>query len=202
MQYVAWLIDEAWDHRRRRLLRLAVGVMAGLVAVIASLAFSRGGEFTLGGSPPPITVLAPSRALSQPPYMGVTCPIANSIGCDRIGLAVWLKQPAVSITATIAGSPPFALDWFGDERRLSQQRPHRDFDGYLQPAGIVSRLHVQPVEGTEVLTGHGRTILINSPQMWFGEGSPPPALVNLTIHYADGRTVFTKVRVDLATGWG
>jgi hypothetical protein len=201
MQYVAWLIDEAWSHRRRRLLRLSLSVTAGVVALVALLAISHGTGFTLGSSAPPSTVVAPSRVLSQPPYIGVKCPIANSIACDRVGLAVWLKQPAMSISATIAGSAPVALDWFGDER-LSQRVPHREFDGYLQPAGIVSRLHIHPVEGTEVLTKHGRTVLVNSPQMWFGDGNTPPALVRLTIHYADGQTLITQLRVGLATGWG
>ena len=201
MQAIASLIDEAWEHRRRRLLRLGLGVAAGVVALVGSLAISHGSRLTLGGSGPRSTLLAPSRVLSQPPYIGVRCPIANSIACDRVGLAVWLKQPAMSISATIAGSVPVALDWFGDER-LSERVPHREFNGYLQPAGIVSRLHVHPVEGTETLTEHGRTVLVNSPEMWFGDGDTPPALVRLTIHYTDGRIVVTQLRVALATGWG
>ncbi|HEX3802738.1 MAG TPA: hypothetical protein VHV75_07875 [Solirubrobacteraceae bacterium] len=202
MQYVAWLIDEAWDHRRRRHRRLAFAVL--LVATIAGLwaiTTSRGNRPMTGRAAPRSTVVAPGRVLSQSPDLGVKCPIANSIACDRVGLAVWLKQPAMSVTATIAGAP-VALDWLGDEQLLTPGVGHRDFEGYLQPAGIVSRLHIRPVEGTEVLTRHGRTELVNSRQMWFGEGDAQPPLIRLTIHYADGRTVVTQLRVGLAAGWG
>jgi hypothetical protein len=126
--------------------------------------------------------------------------MANSIACDRVGLAVWLKRSAVSVNATIAGAP-LALDWFGDERLLTPGVGHRDFDGYLQPAGIVSRLHVHPVEGSEFLTKHGRPHVIVSHQMWFGAGNARP-LIRLTIHYANGQTLITQLRVGLAAGWG
>lgn len=143
--------------------------------------------------------VASTNVLARSPYLGVRCPIANSIACDRVGLAVWLKRPAVSVTATVAGAR-LNLDWFGDERRIHGV-PRRDFDGYLRPAGIVSRLHVRPVEGTEVLTVNGHTRLVNSHQMWFGAGNAQ-ALVRLTIRYPDGRTRTTQLRVGLAAGWG
>jgi hypothetical protein len=143
--------------------------------------------------------VAPSTVLAKSPYLGVRCPIANSIACDRVGLAVWLKRPAVSVRATIAGAP-LDLDWFGEERRIHGVA-RRDFDGYLQPAGIVSRLHVHPVDGTEVLTVNGHTRLVNSHQMWFGAGNAQP-LVRLAIRYPDGRTVTTHLNVGLGAGWG
>ena len=203
MQYVAWLIDEAWDHRRRRYRRFAHAALAtGAIAALVSLTISDGSGSTAGRSAPPARpeVVAPSRVLSKSPYLGVNCPIANSIACDRVGLAVWLKRPAVSVTATIAGAP-LALDWFGDER-LSLPRPHRAFDGYLQPAGIVSRLHIRPVEGNETLTKHGRTRVIVSHQMWFGDGQARSPLIRLAIHYVNGQTTITQLRVGLAAGWG
>lgn len=43
------------------------------------------------------------QVLARAPYMGVACPTPNSIACDRIGLAIWLKEPARTVTATIAG---------------------------------------------------------------------------------------------------
>jgi hypothetical protein len=36
---------------------------------------------------------------SQPPYVGVACPTANSIACDRVGLAIWLRRPAARVNA-------------------------------------------------------------------------------------------------------
>src|SRR2546429_277960 len=32
------------------------------------------------------------RLLARSPYLGVACPTANSIACDRVGLAVWLRR--------------------------------------------------------------------------------------------------------------
>lgn len=200
MQYVAWLLDEAWDHRRRRYRRFGVGLLtAGAITALVSIALSHGHGVAAGSTASPADEVASSTVLSRSPYLGVRCPIADSIACDRVGLAVWLKRPALSVTATIAGAP-VNLDWFGEERRIHGVA-RRAFDGYLQPAGIVSRLHVRPVEGTEVLTKNGRTRLVNSHQMWFGVGNAQP-LVRLTIRYPDGRTLTTRLHVGLAAGWG
>jgi hypothetical protein len=48
----------------------------------------------LGGSPVP-------RA--RAPEVGVACPVANSTRCDRVGVAVWLRGPAASVTAWVQG---------------------------------------------------------------------------------------------------
>jgi hypothetical protein len=205
MQYVAWLIDEAWSHRRRRYLRLMLSLLAAAaIGVLIAIMIPGGSGSTAGNtfSPPPRpVVVAPSRVLSQSPYLGVKCPIANSIACDRVGLAVWLKQPAVTVTATIAGAR-VALGWFGDERPLSPGVGHVQFAGYLQPAGIVSRLHIHPVRGNVVVTKHGRTRVVISNQMWFGQTNAQSPLIRVTIHYADGRTLITYLRVGLSAGWG
>ena len=153
-----------------------------------------------GSSVPAPTVVAASTVLSRPPYMGVRCPGANSIRCDRVGLAVWLKRPAGSVTATIAGAP-LVLNhhddflWPGD-------RPHTEFDGSLQPAGIVSRLHVHvvPVHGKLARQLRHDGVPVGR-QAWFGEGSAG-APVQLTIHETDRRTVITHVYVGLRPGWG
>jgi hypothetical protein len=205
MQQVAWLIDEAWNHRRRRYLRLMLALLtATAIGVFAAIAIQGGSGSTAGNTPSqpprPVTV-APSRVLSQTPYLGVKCPVANSIACDRVGLAVWLKQPAVTVTATIAGAR-VALGWFGDERLLSPGFGHRQFAGYLRPAGIVSRLHIRPVKGSVVVTERGRTHVRTSREMWFGRTNARAPLIRVTIHYADGRTLITQLRVGLSAGWG
>lgn len=129
--------------------------------------------------------LSPSAAFTQPPYMGVHCLDANSIACDEVGLAVWLRRPAYSVDASIAGAS-LPLNWFGEEHRLRDlSRPRRAFDSYLHPAGIVSRLHVRPVTGA----------------LWFGEGSPSP-MVWVLIAYGDGHHALTRLRVPLMAGWG
>lgn len=134
--------------------------------------------------------------------MGVSCPVANSIACDRVGLAVWLKHPALSITATIAGAH-LILDYRGD-LRYPGDKLRTAFDGFLQPAGIVSRLHVKPVEGNVVYTTHGHVHVAVRHQMWFGDvrDYPQPVPVRLTIHEPGGRTVDTRTNVELAAGWG
>jgi len=132
--------------------------------------------------------------------MGVKCPVANSIACDRVGLAVWLKRPAMSVTATIAGAP-LTLDHRGD-LVYKGDRPRSAFAGFLQPAGIVARLHVKPALGDVVYKSHGRWRVAVRRQMWFGGTESPLVPVRLTIHRPGGRTVITRVKVALGTGWG
>jgi hypothetical protein len=205
MHQIAWLIDEAWDRRRRRHRRFMLWLLAAAaVGVLAAIAIPGGSGSPPANtvpSPPRLVTVAPSRVLSQSPYLGVKCPIPNSIACDRVGLAVWLKQPAIGVTASIAGAP-VALNWFGDERLLSPGVGHREFAGYLQPAGIVSRLHVHPVKGNVVVVKHGRTHVTISNQMWFGQTNARSPLIRVTIHYANGETVITQLRVGLSAGWG
>lgn len=204
MQYVAWLIEEAWDHRRRRYRQFALAVLAAVViAALVWVTIPHGHGAPAGSSsprPPRPDVIAASRVLSKSPYLGVSCPIANSIACDRVGLAVWLKRPALSVTATIAGAP-LALNRYGDAP-VNAPVPRRQFTGFLRPAGIVSRLHIRPVDGNEIFTKHGRTRVLVGHQMWFGEGNARSPLIRLTIRYASGQTIITQRRVGLATGWG
>ena len=204
IQYVAWLIEEAWDHRRRRYRQFALAALAAVaIAALVWVTIPHGSESPAGSAAPRPArpaVIAPSRVLSKSPYLGVSCPISNSIACDRVGLAVRLKRPAVSVTATIAGVP-LALNQHGPQPdHLPLAR--RVFYGYLQPAGIVSRLHIRPVDGNEIVTKHGRTRVILRHQMWFGEGNARSPLIRLTIRSAAGQTIITQRRVGLATGWG
>ena len=204
MSVVAPIIEEAWEHRRRRhrmlgVAALAAATIAGIVAVIANVS-SGSSEGRLGMARSNAAVVPPSAVLSRPPYMGVSCPVANSIACDRVGLAVWLKRPAVSVTASIAGAR-LTLD--GSDMQSSVPRaPRRAFDGYVQPAGIVSRLHVRPVAGDVVYSKHGHVHVALRHQMWYGEGNTAPAPVQLTIQEVDGRSVITHVDVSLSAGWG
>lgn len=190
MDYVIPLIGEAWDHRRRRhrrwSLAAAIVILSGAVVGLASVVIPAGPRVVAGMLIPKTTVEMPSAAaFSQPPYMGVSCSVPNSVACDRVGLAIWLRRPAYSVDASIAGAP-FRLDWFGDEYRFGRQSPpRRAFTGYLQPAGIVGRLHVRPLTGA----------------MWYGSGNPLP-MVWVLINYGRGRYVLTQLRVPLNTGWG
>src|SRR5271167_4545267 len=99
MQYVAWLLDEAWEHRRRRYRRFGIALLtAGAIMALVSVLPSHS-HGVPGSTAPRADEVAASSVLSKSPYLGVRCSIANSIACDRVGLAVWLKRPAVSVTA-------------------------------------------------------------------------------------------------------
>jgi hypothetical protein len=126
----------------------------------------------------PVTRLELERA----PYIGVSCPEPNSIRCDTVGLAVWLRKPARRLEATIEG------------RALAMRSPGdlvgprgRGWEGYLKPAGLIDGpLTVRPEEGRWYWTGR----------------SPVHAVVRLTAHYRGGRKARTRVRVFVSPGWG
>lgn len=202
MGHVVAIIDEAWEHRRQRYRSLGIMVLAAaLIAAVALVIIASGsGQNTGSGAVSSNdTVVPPSAVLARPPYMGVNCPVPNSIACDRVGLAVWLRRPATSVTATIAGAR-LALNT-GNQLTDSLGRRSRAFDGYLQPAGIVSRLRVRPVSRNVLAIQDGHTRVIAGPKMWFGEGEPS-ARVQLTIRYGSGQIVVTHLRVSLNAGWG
>lgn len=128
----------------------------------------------------------PSAVFTEDPYMGVHCAQANSVVCDRVGLAVWLRHPAVRVRATIAGQP-LALDWYGDQHRVGPLPARTLLDGYLQPAHITTLLGVRPDPGG----------------WWAGNAANSPApIVRLWITYADGQPLTTRLRVPLSPGWG
>jgi hypothetical protein len=201
MSTVAPIIEEAWQHRRRRHRALVATALATVTAAAIVIATVGHGSPS-GSSVPAPTAVAASAVLSRPPYMGVRCPgrLANSIACDRVGLTVWLKRPAVSVTATIAGAP-LVLN-HRDEFLYPGDPPHTSFDGFLRPAGIVSRLHVHvlPADGTEIKRLRHQGLPVGS-QTWLGQGNAG-APVRLTIHEPGGRTVITHIYVALRDGWG
>jgi hypothetical protein len=131
---------------------------------------------------------APARwpadeVLSHPPYLGVACPEPNSIGCDRVGLAVWLERPARAVTATI-GDRRFALDddhWPADSRGDAHI-------GYLEHAGL---------KGTGPLG-----VKIDEPpdRLIRGDAAHPDVTLRITFH--DGRSIVTTTSVGLHPGWG
>ena len=132
-----------------------------------------------------------SDVLARDPYMGVSCGIPNSIACDRVGLSVSLRQPAVAVTATIAGAPVRLDDrqWSGPRRSGLRTL----FAGFLQPAGIISRMRVRPDPGSPTTWEANRAV----PAVL-----PPPANVRLRIDYGHGRVVVMQTRVETARGLG
>ena len=194
----AGVIARARDRQRRRRLRLAVALLL-VVALGATVANPmRGGQHPAKvrrSAPPGPPLVAPATVLSRTPYMGVACPQPNGIGCDRVGLAIWLKRRAVSVNATIAGQP-LKLNWFGEER-LASNKPRTAFTGYLQPAGLTTRLHLKPTEGPSIDPVCGCRV----GPIWYGGKAPEPT-VRLQIEYPNHTRVFTQLQVGLAAGWG
>jgi hypothetical protein len=182
----AGVIKEARRRQRRRRAAVALALLAAGLAGLGVLREAHPGSTPdVGGSrwtPSPL-ILDPSAVFSQTPYMGVACGIPNSIGCDRIGLAIWLRRPALTVTATIAGRS-FALDdreWSGPEHDGARTR----FAGFLAPAGITTALGVRAERG----------------RYWSGSGTPSP-LVIVRIVERDHRAIEVWTNVDLMAGWG
>lgn len=158
--------------------------LLGLLAAAAAVVLGGcGGEADRRGpeAPPPNEPAA--NVLSRPPYLGVACPVPNSIACDRVGLAVWLRRPARRVVATI-GQRRFALD---DERWRHDTRGDAHI-GYLQPAG---------------LRGDGPlAVRADEPPHRLVRGGAVRPLVTLRITRAGGATVVTRTRAGLHPGWG
>jgi len=101
------VIEEARRRQRhRRGVLAAVALASTLLALLVYLKSTGSGPRpAASGEPPPSAIAPPASVLGRDPYMGVACGIPNSIVCDRVGLTVWLRRPAVAVSATIAGQP-------------------------------------------------------------------------------------------------
>jgi len=155
---------------------------ASLAAVLGYLAFRGSGGEEPQGTPawrPNAAGVDADDLLRREPYMGVSCGVANTWACDRIGLAVYLREPARRVEAQIGGRD-FDLS-------RSDYGTGRDFTGFLQPAG----LRDGPLEITSDASG-GR---------WIG-GEPVSAPVKLWVRSADGGETTTSLEVRLMAGWG
>lgn len=193
----AGVIKEAHRRQHRRWL---MAVVAVLVAGVFVVMIDPGGHGRDGASPGSKsasrssagTMSSPAKVFAQDPYMGVACHIANSIACDRVGLSVWLRRPAI-VTATIAGaslklnSPDWSYVTHDSRGKLYV------YAGFLQPAKITTHLHVEPDRGSPSTWGANPRI---PPAL------PPPPTVRFRIVYGHGDVVFTQQHVWLSMGWG
>jgi hypothetical protein len=150
------------------------------LTLVALAAAGVGACGSRAADPPAPAVAHGERLLSREPYLGVACPEANSIACDRVGLAVWLKHRAAHVTAAVDG------------RSLRLRAARSDgrgawYEGYLQPAGLLDGpLKVTPDRGR---------------YHWAG-AHPRTARVTIAVRRADGRRAEAHVRVALRAGWG
>jgi hypothetical protein len=197
--FAAGVIAAARRRQRRRRLLLAFAlVIAGTIGagVANSPNGARHAPNPVGTPPPEPPLVAPASVLSRNPYMGVRCPQPNAISCDQIGLAVWLKRPAISVDATIAGQP-VELDWFGEQRLLQGEGSRTAFDGYLNHAELTTRLHVKPTQGPS----YDPVCNCRIGPTWYGADAPKP-VVQLQVEYPNRTRVRTQLQVPLASGWG
>jgi hypothetical protein len=176
----ASVISDARGHQRRRLIRwalLALCVGAGAGLIVSRTQTAPGGSPTLSSA----KRVSPDAVLAQAPDMGVACRLGV---CDWVGLAVWLRQPAVAVSATIAGRPMRLV--ITDAYPRSGARA--TFVGYLRPYGLVTKAHLSVGSG---------------PTGWAtGLGQEPTPAVQLNIRYRNGSTLTTRLDVPLQSGWG
>jgi len=179
------VIEEARARQRRR--RVAVATLLGVITALAAVLVTRGAAHKPRPSQPPVQSThpvptgAPSAVLAEEPYMGVACPIPNSIGCDRVGLSIRLRTRAYSASATIDGRA-LTLDnsqWSDPPVRGK----HEFLGGFLQPAGLKNG----PLKITTDSSGYPRSVT---------------ATVRLVVDYGGGREVQTTTAVGLHAGWG
>ena len=128
-----------------------------------------------------VRAVAPATILRRAPYAGVACPRANSIACDRVGLAVWLGEPAAGVSARLEGRPvALGAAHLGG-------RPRTDWIGYLRPAGLLDgALRITP--------DRGRT-------HWEG-AHPKRVRLVVDVLRRDGSAARTQTTVPLSSGWG
>ena len=185
------VIKEAKRRQRRRRFVVAFALLAaGVLTIIIGLGDSGGGssrhpQLRSRRGPSSSGITPPALVFVKDPYMGVSCDLPSSIACDRVGLAVWLRRPAI-VTATIAGAP-LKLNAPGWSYAVRDGRQMLYiYAGFLKPAGLISRLHVTPKANTST---------------WVGSNAPSP-LVRFRIDYGHGHVVVTEEHVWLSAGWG
>ena len=181
------VIPEAGRHRRRRWMWTAAVMSVAALAVVLGLSASGGGGTPTQSSRVPRLlgpgkIEAPRLVFRQNPYMGISCGLPNSVACDRVGLIVRLRRPAV-VTATIDGLALSLNDptWSGADP--TGRPPIFVYAGFLQPADMTTRMHVPPSSMLFVKP-------LPSPSVWF------------RIDFGHGNVVLTHKDVQLEPGWG
>jgi hypothetical protein len=120
-----------------------------------------------------VLIAATSLGFSDPPSLGVACRyVPNLITCGRIGIAVWLKNPAVSVDAELVG-----VDVRMHEGGFGGQGPPY-WEGYV----------------------HIDRHRLGLPAQWYGSKPVKFLVLRLKIRYPNG-TAHGAVRIQLRPGW-
>ena len=114
-------------------------------------------------------------------YLGVSCPQANSIRCDEVGLYVWLRRPARGVTARLAGQRlPLR------KRAAPSIKPGTHWEGFLDNAG---------------LDGGPIAVAANDRGRWFGEPDVW-VRVQLTLQLTEHPDLTRTLSTPLRAGYG
>ena len=175
------VIELARRHRRRRLLATATAVAtAGIAAAVALTAAS-------GPRPRLASRAAPTAVLARAPAVGMACLTPRA--CDRVGVAVWLRRPATSVSAIVAGHAVALGTSAAAQFEATAQRGTRTmFVGYFRWPGLA---------GSRILFAPG------PPSAWSPRTPAdwPAPTVRIRIRSGD-RITTTQTRVQLRGGWG
>ncbi|HEY5389785.1 MAG TPA: hypothetical protein VIJ83_04455, partial [Solirubrobacteraceae bacterium] len=126
----------------------------------------------------------PAALLAQPPDIGVAC---GAPGCDRIGLAVWLRQPARSVSATVDGRGVTLQTKLAAAYQPGPAARGTMFIGYLRAPSIFTR--------ERVTLGPG--------DLWAPASSLlPTPRVRIAVVLRGGGSATTALSVPLQMGWG
>jgi hypothetical protein len=114
-------------------------------------------------------------------YVGVACPVANSIRCDQLGVAVWIRGPARRVMARLSGRRVTL-------RRLGRWSRHVVvWDGRVRHAGIAR--------------GPDRIVPRGGGFYWVGN-PPHHVIVCVAVLRGRGAVERTRRRVAVQAGYG
>ena len=186
---VAWL-----TVTRKGIVGVVVCAVAAL-AVFALADLSSEPSTSMRAQPTSLSVptVASATVLSRQPWIGVACPgpvpfnaaraITIARACNRVGLAIELRKPAMAATATINGQT-FKLDNRAESSPPLNTGKRMVLAGFLQPARF---LH-GPFKTITYRNGLRQRFTIEN--------------VHLVIDYGAGHTVQTSLQLLGYGGWG
>lgn len=76
-------------------------------------------------------------ALIREVYIGVACPKSNSIRCDRVGVAIRLRDRGARSLRVWVADREVKMHPINSNEELEPRRGHLYWQGYLQPAGLL-----------------------------------------------------------------